>query len=90
MIEGVPESKNEKEDLQHVLYNQLDQMRIRKEVMYDTAYRVGPYTKHKVRSIVITFIKIADRDEVYAKRANLHHNPETSRIWVNEDLGHNS
>ena len=90
IIEGIPEDKKEKENLQPQIYKLLDLMGVRKEITYDTAYRVGSYFGKKPRSIVITFIRISDRDEVYSKRANLSLNHEMSRVWINEDLGHNS
>ena len=91
VIKGIPESSNkkEKENLQPVIYGLMDQMGVRKDITYDTAYRIEPYTGRKPRSILITFIRISDRDEVFSRRFNLNRNPDYSRIWVNEDLGQN-
>ena len=75
------------EDLRVTIYKLLDQMNVRKDVGYDTAHRVGPYNKRKPRPVLLTFNKIADRDEVYTKRTHLKQSQDYSKIWINEDLG---
>ena len=87
IIEGLRESNNGKEDLRPIIFQLLDDMGARKDITYDTAYRVGPYSNRRPRSVVITFVRIADRDEVYSLRTKLQRSKDFSDIWVNEDLG---
>ena len=54
----------------------------------DSAYRLGKYTDKASlpRTILVTFIKRATRDEVYRNRMVIKQNPLCKNIWVNENL----
>ena len=87
VFEGVDEAKQgDKEDLQRLMYNIFDQMKIDHPIECDTCYRTGPYSRNMPRPIVISFLKQADRDHVFAKRVTLKTSRECSKVWVNEDL----
>ena len=87
VFEGVQEAKQgEKEDLQRILYGIFDQMNIDHSVECDTCYRTGVYNRNKPRPIVVSFLKQADRDHVFAKRTSLKSSKDCSRVWINEDL----
>ena len=87
VFDGVPEAeRGEKEDLQRIIYNIFDQMKINHAVECDTSYRTGPYIRSRPRPIVVTFLKQADRDHVFASRTHLKGSRDFSKVWVNEDL----
>ena len=87
VLEGIEEPRaGEKEDLQHRIYSIFDQMGIDHAVECDICYRTGPYNKSRPRPVIVSFLKQADRDHVFAKRVNLKTSRDYGRIWINEDL----
>ena len=54
----------------------------------DSAYRLGRFNDKASlpRTILVTFIKRATRDEVYRNRMVIKQNPLCKNIWVNENL----
>ena len=66
IIEGIPESNGPNEILQPVIYKLMDQMGVGKDVTYDTAFRIRPYSKNRPRSVLVIFVRLADREEFYS------------------------
>ena len=87
VFEGVEKPKHgEKENLQRVVYNIFNQMSIDHPVECNVCYRTGPYNRNRPRPIMVTFLKQADRDHVFAKRMSLKDSKDCKQVWINEVL----
>ena len=86
-IEGLPEVREGRENVEKSIWDLLDQLNIGRGLELDTCYRVGPYNKNHTRPILVSFLKQADRDLVYSKRMELRNTANFKNTWINEDLG---
>ena len=90
VVKGFPEKREngeEGKDLRSWIYEMLDELKVRKDIGYDTAHRVGQFMNKRACPVLIIFNKIADHDEVYMKMTHLKKSQEFSRVWINEHLG---
>ena len=87
IFEGVPETNESKENVEKSIWGLFDQLKINGEIVFDACYRQGAYNKNRTRPIVISFLKQADRDFVYASRMSLRKTQDYKHVWINEDLG---
>ena len=90
VLEGIEETNNGKDNFQPLIFQLVKQVGIDRQVDYDTCHRVGPFKENKCRPIIVSFIRQSDRDEVYAKRAQMKKTADFHDVWLNEDLGPNS
>ena len=90
VLEGIEETQDGRDNFQPLFYQLTKQIGIDRSIDYDTCHRVGPFNKDRCRPIVITFQRQADRDEIYAKRAQMKKTADFHDVWLNEDLGQNS
>jgi len=74
---GVPDSEHESPE---ELYDQLNNILCVKNSI-DTAWRMGKFTKNKIRPIKVRFLSLHSREEEYKNRKNL--NPP---FHINADL----
>ena len=86
VFDGIPEMDGRKEDTDKVIGALFDQLQVGKEIAFEACYRLGPYSKSKPRSILVSFDKQSDRDLVYSRRMNLKRTADYSRVWINEDI----
>ena len=89
-LEGIDETPDGKDNFQQLLHHLFKQIGIQRNIDYDTCYRVGQLNRNRNRPIVITFLKQADRDEVYSKRVHMKKTADFHDVWLNEDLGQNT
>ena len=86
LFDGIPESDGRREESGKVISNLFDQLNINKEINFEACYRVGPYSKSRPRSILVSFEKQSDRDRVYSKRMDLKRTEHFQKVWINEDV----
>ena len=87
IIEGVPEMEGRNENVEKSICELFDQLQVHKGINYEGCYRMGPYTKSRIRPIVVSFERQADRDAIYTKRFELKRTQDFKKVWINEDLG---
>ena len=90
IFEGIPEVTGGKEDVGKSVWKLFDQLNINKGVDFDACFRQSNFNKNRVRPIVISFLRQADRDLIYASRMDLRRTQDYKHLWVNEDLGQTS
>ena len=87
ILEGVPEKDGGREDVSKAVWEVLDQLKLDRGMELDSCYRTGTYNKNRIRPIIVTFVRQADRDVVYSKRMDLRRTQGHKQVWVSEDLG---
>ena len=87
ILEGVPETEGGKEDTFKTVWKVLDHLNMDRPIDVDSCFRTGSFGKGRSRPITVTFVKQADRDLVYSRRAELRRTQEHKQVWINEDLG---
>ena len=86
LIEGLPETTGKREDTEKVIGDLFDQMNVNRGIQFEACYRIGPFDKSRVRPILVSFERMADRDLVYTKRFDLKRSADYHKVWINEDL----
>ena len=86
VIEGLPETTGKREDTEKVIGDLFDQMNVNRGIQFEACYRIGPFDKSRVRPILVSFERMADRDLVYTKRFDLKRSADYHKVWINEDL----
>ena len=86
-FEGIPEVRDGKEDVEKTVWDLLDQMKIERGLEMEACYRLGYMNRYSSRPVIVNFVRQADRDLVYSKRAELRHSEQYKGVWINEDLG---
>ena len=89
-LEGIEETPDGKDNFQPLLHQLFNQIGIQRTIDFDTCYRVGQFNRNKCRPIIIVFLRQADRDEVYSRRAQMKKTADFHDVWLNEDLGQNA
>ena len=86
IFEGVPESQGPRENLHETVCNILSELGINKSISYEAAYRIGSKAGKYPRPLLVSFVRLDDRNLVFANRANLRNSQYLSRVWITEDV----
>ena len=86
IFDGVQESEGRREETDKVIGRLFDQLQVGKGIEFEACYRVGPYSKSRPRSILVSFNRQSDRDLVYSRRMDLNRTADFQRVWMNEDI----
>ena len=89
VLEGVPEHQQQqggRENLHEVICSLFSEMGIAKPIDYDLAFRIGNRPGRAPRPILISFIRLDDRNLIYTNRSQLRKSRSFQKVWVSEDV----
>ena len=86
IVEGLVEAERGHETIPDTVSNLFQAMGIQTPINYDQDYRIGPYNDRRTRSLFISFMKISDRNYVFAQRSQLIQSPNHYNVWINDDV----
>ena len=86
IVEGLVEAERGHETIPDTVSNLFQAMGIQTPINYDQNYRIGPYNDRRTRSLFISFMKISDRNYVFAQRSQLIQSPNHYNVWINDDV----
>ena len=84
--EGIPEGDRGLEDLPRLLSNLFRELGIDATIDIDQIYRIGPFRPKYKRQILISFLRVDDRDYVFDKRAKLRQSEYFHDVWISDDV----
>ena len=82
VFEGVPESREGRENLNELICHILAEMGIEKQIEYDAVYRVGQKQGKHPRPLIVSFIRADDRNFIFSRRAHLRDSHNFQRVWL--------
>ena len=83
IFEGVPEPREGRENLCDTVCQILSEMGINKPIDYDATYRLGQRPGKYPRPLLVSFIRVDDRNLVFSRRAQLRN---FTKVWLSEDV----
>ena len=86
IFEGVPEQQGGRENLHETVCALFEQMGVKKAIEYDAIYRLGQKPGKFPRPILISFMRLDDRNMIYTGRTRLRNTQHFQKVWVSEDV----
>ena len=86
VFKGIPESLDGKENLHEVIHQIFAEMGIEKPISYDAAYRIGAKPGKYPRPLLVSFIRLDDRNLIFSRRVELRNSHHFNKVWLSEDI----
>ena len=86
IFEGIPEAQDTRENLHDTVFQLFAELGIEKPIDYDAAYRIGARPGKYPRPLLISLLRMDDRNLIFSRRPQLRNSRYFANVWITEDV----